>query len=396
MKTTTSSFSLKAFLSLGGLHGSLILLSMSFILPFVWMILASLKPLEQVNAPSWIPVPNPWLTERDVRDPEALVHWFSHSRQGAAAWLRAAFSKPLVEMLQEHERDQHRSGVLLASLLNDINAILHQEKLWTQPAFADHLVGVDIDRDGALGRGLSNREILNAATSGLLREPNWFQWQNYLKVFEEVPFARYYWNSILVACWVTFLQVFTSSLAAFSFARLQWKGRDKVFMLYLSTMMLPALVMTIPNYQIMIELGLVDSLSGLVIPGAFSAFGTFMLRQFMLGISPSLDEAAEIDGASKWQLYWDIILPLARPGLITLAIFTFMGNYNSFFWPLVMVKSQHLYTLPIGLLYFDSSAGQETNLLMAAVTMSIAPMILLFVALQKYLVKGIQLGGVKE
>jgi ABC-type glycerol-3-phosphate transport system permease component len=161
-------------------------------------------------------------------------------------------------------------------------------------------------------------------------------------------------------------------------------------------MMLPALVMTIPNYQIMIELGLVDSLSGLVIPGAFSAFGTFMLRQFMLGISPSLDEAAEIDGASKWQLYWDIILPLARPGLITLAIFTFMGNYNSFFWPLVMVKSQHLYTLPIGLLYFDSSAGQETNLLMAAVTMSIAPMILLFVALQKYLVKGIQLGGVKE
>ncbi|NJL30822.1 MAG: carbohydrate ABC transporter permease [Phycisphaerales bacterium] len=224
-----------------------------------------------------------------------------------------------------------------------------------------------------------------------------WHWANYAEVFATpgIQFASWYFNSILIASWVTFLQVFTSSLAAFSFSRLQWPGRDKVFMMYLATMMLPGLVMMIPNYQIMIGLGLVDTFYGLVIPAAFTAFGTFLLRQFMLTIPSSLDEAAEIDGASKWRLYWDVILPLARPGLITLAIFTFIGNYNSFFWPLVMLKSTDKYTLPIGLMFFDSSRGQSTHLLMAAVTMSVLPMILIFIVLQKYLVKGIQLGAVK-
>ena len=218
---------------------------------------------------------------------------------------------------------------------------------------------------------------------------------NYLAVFKQVPFARYYINSLFIACAVTFLQVFTSSLAAFSFARLRWKGRDAVFVLYWSTMMLPMLVLMIPNYQIMISLGLVNTIAGLILPAAFSAFGTFLLRQFMLSIPSSLDEAASVDGATKWRVYWDIILPLTRPGLITLAIFTFMTNYNSFFWPLVMLKSQYKYTLPIGLLSFQSSSGEQTNLLMAAVTMSVIPMIVVFVVLQKYLVKGIQLGAVK-
>jgi multiple sugar transport system permease protein len=225
--------------------------------------------------------------------------------------------------------------------------------------------------------------------------PSSFQWGNYLKVFNVIPFGMFYWNSIFVAAWVTFLQVFTSSLAAFSFSRLHWPGRDRVFFLYLATMMLPGLVMMIPNYQIMIKLNLVDSYAGLIIPASFSTFGTFLLRQFMLTIPSSLDEAAEIDGASHWQVYLNVVLPLCRPGLITLTIFTFIGNYQSFFWPLVMLKSIHKYTLPIGLLFFDSSQGQETNLLMAAVTMSVAPMIALFVLLQKHLVKGIQLGSVK-
>lgn len=230
------------------------------------------------------------------------------------------------------------------------------------------------------------------------------QWSNYANVSNVnnpdinnrgIDFWRFYFNSIYVAAWATFLQVVTSAMAAFSFARLKWPGRDKVFLLYLSTMMLPGLVMMIPNYQIMIELGLVNTFAGLIIPAAFSAFGTFLLRQFMLTIPSSLDEAAEIDGAGKWRLFWDIILPLSRPGLITLTIFTFMGNYNSFFWPLVMLRSETKYTLQVGLLFFDSSRGQSTHLLMAAVTMAIVPMILVFVVMQKYLVKGIQLGAVK-
>jgi ABC-type glycerol-3-phosphate transport system permease component len=229
--------------------------------------------------------------------------------------------------------------------------------------------------------------------------PGWLptQWQpgNYREVFEVIPFARFYWNSIFIASWVTFLQVFTSSLAAFAFSRVRWPGRDKVFLLYLATMMLPGLVMMIPNYQIMITLGLVDSYTGLILPASFSAFGTFLLRQFMMTIPTELDEAAEIDGASKWQLYWNVILPLSRPGLITLTIFTFLGNYRSFFWPLVMLKTVEKYTLPIGLLYFDSTRGQSTHLMMAAATMMVLPMVILFIVLQKYLVKGIQLGALK-
>ncbi len=227
--------------------------------------------------------------------------------------------------------------------------------------------------------------------------PSVCQWHNYADVFtmRGILFGRWYWNTIFVSCWITFLQVFTSSLAAFSFSRLRWKGRDKVFFLYLATMMLPGLVMMIPNYQNMIRLSLVDTYTGLILPAAFSAFGTFLMRQFMMNIPKSLDEAAEIDGATKWQLYWDVVLPLSRPALVTLTIFTFIGSYNNLFWPLVLMKSPDKYTLPIGMLAFSSSQGQQTNLLMAAVAMSVVPMIIIFVAMQKQLVKGIMLGGVK-
>lgn len=227
--------------------------------------------------------------------------------------------------------------------------------------------------------------------------PEVCQWHNYRDVFtmKGIFFGRWYWNTIFVSCWITFLQVFTSSLAAFSFSRLQWKGRDQVFFLYLATMMLPGLVMMVPNYQNMVLLELVDSYTGLILPAAFSAFGTFMMRQFMMNIPKSLDEAAEIDGATKWQLFWDVVLPLARPALVTLTIFTFIGNYNNLFWPLVLMKTPDKYTLPIGMLSFQASQGQQTHLLMAAVTMSVVPMIIAFVLLQKQLVKGIMLGGVK-
>src|SRR5207244_1541653 len=154
-------------------------------------------------------------------------------------------------------------------------------------------------------------------------------------------FATYYFNSVFVAAWVTFLQVLTSAMAAYAFARLRWRGRDSVFKLYLATLMIPGVVTMIPNYALMVKLHLLDSYTGLIVPAAFSAFGTFLLRQFMLTIPYSLDEAAAIDGASKWRTFSDVILPLARPGLITLGILTFLGNYGAFYWPLVLIKSQH-------------------------------------------------------
>lgn len=230
--------------------------------------------------------------------------------------------------------------------------------------------------------------------------------QNYLVVLRMAPdaitnkilnlnFPKWYFNSLFIAAWVTALQVMTSSMAAFAFSRLTWRWRDKVFLLYLSTMMIPQLVLMLPNYQLMVSLKMVNSYIGLILPAAFSAFGTFLMRQFMIGIPKSYDEAAEIDGANYLQLFLDVILPLARPGMITLTIFTFMGNFHSFFWPLVMVKDDYLRTLPIGLLTFSGQYGQQTELIMAATVMNIVPLIILFVTMQKQLVAGIQLGGVK-
>jgi len=210
-----------------------------------------------------------------------------------------------------------------------------------------------------------------------------------------LDFPRWYVNSLFIAAWVTALQVMTSAMAAYAFARLDWPGRDKIFLLYLATMMIPGMVLMIPNYQIMVNLGLVNTYTGLILPAAFSAFGTFLLRQFMLGIPRSYDEAAEMDGANHFQTFIDVIMPLARPGLVTLAIFTYLGNFQSFFWPLVMVKDDHLRTIPIGLLNFQGEYGRQTELIMAASVMNVIPLIAFFIVMQKQLVAGIQLGGVK-
>ncbi len=217
----------------------------------------------------------------------------------------------------------------------------------------------------------------------------------YTGKFLDLDFPKWYFNSVFIAAWVTVLQVLTSSMAAYAFARLQWPARDKVFILYLGTMMIPGVVTMLPNYQIMVGLNLVNTYQGLIIPAAFSAFGTFLLRQFMLGIPRSYDEAAEIDGANHLQTFLEVILPMARPGLIALSIFTFLGNFQSFFWPLVMVKDDAMRTIPIGLLSFQGQYGQQTELIMAATVMNVVPLIILFVVMQKQLISGIQLGGVK-
>ena len=229
----------------------------------------------------------------------------------------------------------------------------------------------------------------------LLGAPPTLHPENYARVFRVIPYAVYFFNSVFIAAWVTLLQVATSAMAAFAFSRMRWRWRDRVFLLYLATMMIPGIVMMVPNFGVILSLGLFNTYSGLIIPAAFSAYGTFLLRQFMLSIPSSLDEAASIDGAGPFRVFFDVILPLTRPGLIVLAIFTFLGNYNSFFWPLILVKDDTLRTLPIGLRAFDSTYGTDTPALMAASLMAMIPPVLIFVLLQRYLVKGIQLGAVK-
>ena len=211
----------------------------------------------------------------------------------------------------------------------------------------------------------------------------------------ELRFGRWYFNNVLVAVGVTVLQVLTSAMAAYAFSRIEWRGRNTVFLLYLATMMIPAIVTMIPNFQIMVSLGFLNTYRGLILPMAFSAFGTFLLRQFMLSIPPALDEAARIDGAGHWRIFWDVIMPLARPGLIALAILTFLWAYRSFFWPLIMLTDEQFYPMSVGMLSLDTTYGRQTELIMAATVMNIVPLIIVFVTLQKFLVKGIQLGSVK-
>ncbi len=212
-----------------------------------------------------------------------------------------------------------------------------------------------------------------------------------------IYFTKWYFNSVFIAFAVTFLQLLTSSMAAYAFSRVAWPGRDKLFFLYLATLMIPGVVLMIPNFQIMVAFHWVNTYRGLIIPGAFTAFGTFLLRQFMLTIPPSLDEAARIDGASHWQVFWDLILPLSRPGLVTLGIFALLANYQSFYWPLVMLKDDSLYTLPIGMMALDTTYGygRQTELILAATVLNIFPLLIVFILAQKALVRGIQLGAVK-
>lgn len=374
-----------------GLHLLLVIISLSLVLPFVWMLLTSVKPLSEVGVGSWLPSHSATVEGGQFSEErfQTFRQQILDSDSELAAYLRQRIDFEAPELTRSSLATQLNTSVIFGET---IYAPARFSGVELSPQTQELL---DLEARSDKQTSLLNGWLLHDAYTEHVPAPTRLRWYNYLEVFRQIPFARYYLNSIFIAAWVTFLQVFTSSMAAFAFARLEWPGRDKVFVLYLSTMMLPGLVMMIPNYQIMIGLGLVDTLTGLVLPAAFTAFGTFLLRQFMLTVPKSLDEAASIDGASTWRLYWDIILPMARPGLITLSIFTFMGTYHSFFWPLVMLKAQHKYTLPIGLLYFDSTQGQETNLLMAAVTMSIIPMVIVFVCLQKYLVKGIQLGAVK-
>jgi multiple sugar transport system permease protein len=229
--------------------------------------------------------------------------------------------------------------------------------------------------------------------------PQWIpkpvMWENYVRAWKAVPFGRFYLNSIFVAVCVTFGQVFTSSLAAYAFARLHFPGRDKLFLCYLATMMIPGSVTMIPVFILLKTIGWIDTYWALIVPGIFSAYGTFMLRQFFMGLPKDLEDAAKIDGCSLFGIYYRVILPLSLPALATLTTFTFMGSWNSFMWPLIVINSMEKKTLPIGLASFQGLYTTDWTLLMAGSIIVLLPVLIVFIFNQRFFVKGIQLGAVK-
>ncbi|MFD2444357.1 carbohydrate ABC transporter permease [Bacillus sp. CGMCC 1.16607] len=225
--------------------------------------------------------------------------------------------------------------------------------------------------------------------------PDDFRWWNYKEVFTLLPFFKFMLNTFIVTLVRTIGQLFLCSLAAYAFARIQFPGRNILFVLALSVLMVPGQVFLLPQYMIMVKLGWLNTLQALIVPGLFSAFGTFLLRQFFMGLPKELEEAARLDGCNHFQIYWRIMLPLAKPGLIALGIFTVLWSWNELMWPMIVNSSPEVMTLSVGL---SSLQGQYTTnypILMAGSFLAILPMLVLFMFLQKQFIEGIAITGGK-
>jgi multiple sugar transport system permease protein len=219
--------------------------------------------------------------------------------------------------------------------------------------------------------------------------------ENVGAVFEAVPFGRYYFNSVFVAVAVTLFTLLFSALAGFSFAHYEYPGRNLLFLFVLATMMIPFPVVVIPLFVIVKQLGMLDSYAALIVPTAVSAFGVFLMRQFMLSVPNELIDAGRIDGCSEPRLFTHIALPLCKPGLASLAIFTFLGNWGSFFWPLIVIGKDQFRTLPLGLAYFRSNYITYWNELFAASFLATIPIIIVFILFQGWFYKGMVMSGLK-
>ena len=218
---------------------------------------------------------------------------------------------------------------------------------------------------------------------------------SYQRLNELFPIARLFSNSMLAALLSTMGQLLTSSLAAYAFARIEFRARNAIFLLYLATLMIPFQVTITPLFILMRMLGWLNSYQGLILPGIFSAFGVFLLRQALLSIPRELEEAAIIDGASPWTLYARIVMPLVRPSLATLAIFAFMGSWNSFLWPLFILRDDALMTLPVGLATLHGRWLTQWNLVMAGAVITVLPMLIVYLFAQRYFEQGVVLSGLK-
>ena len=225
--------------------------------------------------------------------------------------------------------------------------------------------------------------------------PEKLQWENYQRVLTAVPFARWYFNSLVLALGLAFLNLTSGALAGYAFARFSWKGKDVMFLFSLITLMIPAHVLIIPLFIIMSRLGWIDTYYALVLPGLFDAFAIFLMRQNFISLPRELEEAALIDGATPWQIYWKIALPLAAPALATLGTFTFLGGWNAFLWPLIATNSIEMRPLTVGLAVFNTQFTTEWTVLMAGLSLATIPPIIVFLLAQKYFIRGLTLGSLK-
>ena len=239
-------------------------------------------------------------------------------------------------------------------------------------------------------------------TTGELRQtpPTWIPenatLDNFRDLFDRLDFPRFFFNSTLVAMTVTVGNLLFASMAGYAFAKLEFPGKRVLFVLVLSTLMIPGVVLFMPQFVLISNLGLANTHAALILPFLAGAFGVFLMRQYMLGIPDELLDAARIDGAGEYTIFFRIVLPLCGPALATLAVLTFVGSWNSFLWPLVAATTEDMYTLPVALALF-ATGQQESNLALqlAGATVVVLPMIILFFVMQRYVIQGVARTGIK-
>lgn len=225
--------------------------------------------------------------------------------------------------------------------------------------------------------------------------PKTWTLSNFVYVFTEVPFLRYMVNSAFVSIVVTVVALWFHSMAAYALSRLRWKGRETVFLIIFSTLLVSLPVVLIPSFVVVRTLGMLDSYWGLIVPSIFSAFGIFLLRQFYIGLPDELEEAALIDGAGYWRIYWSVVLPLSRPILSALAVFFFLANWNSFVWPLTITSNPDLRVVQVGISTFQQQYASSQSYIVAASTVAAIPTLLLFFFFQKQITESIKTSGFK-
>ena len=246
-----------------------------------------------------------------------------------------------------------------------------------------------------LSTSLKPQQYILQATPRLIPDP--LSFDSYTQLVARIDLFRTAFNSAFVAIASTIGQIVIAAMAAYTFSRMRWRGRDTVFVLYLATMMIPAVVLVIPQFILVRAFGWVNSYAALIIPGLFSAFGVFLLRQSFLGLPKDFEEAAFVDGANHFVIFWRIILPLSQPALATLAVFSFMGSWNAYLWPLFVARREEVMTLPVALATLQAGprALTEWNMVMAGAVVAVLPILLVYLLAQRWFVSGVISSGIK-
>lgn len=246
-----------------------------------------------------------------------------------------------------------------------------------------------------LSTSLKPQQYILSTVPQLIPDP--LSFESYTNLVDRVDLYRTMFNSVVVAAASTIGQIVVASMAAYAFSRMRWRGRDTVFVLYLATLMIPAVVLVIPQFILVRSLGWVNTYTGLIVPTLFSTFGVFLLRQSFKGLPRDFEEAAFVDGANHWTIFWRIVMPLSQPALATLAVFAFMGSWNAYLWPLFTARREEVMTLPVVLATLQAGprALTEWNMVMAGSVIAVLPILVVYLVAQRWFVRGVVSSGIK-